>query len=54
MDTNSTPDTSTVADLTGAPMPTAKPLRERRSLPFQFTRFMAMNVRILRMAMKGH
>lgn len=52
--TNETPDMSTVADLTGSPMPTAKTLRQRRSVPIQFTRFIKMSLRIMRMAFKGH
>ena len=42
------------ADLGGAPLPTAATLRRRASVPFQLTRFVAFNVRILRMAAKGH
>ncbi|MCA0294337.1 MAG: hypothetical protein LCH96_03285 [Actinobacteria bacterium] len=43
-----------VADLSKAPLPTARTLRMRRSLPFQFTRFLAFNSRIMRMVVKGH
>jgi hypothetical protein len=43
-----------VADLSGAPMPTAATLRRRRSILFQLTRFVAFNLRIIRMAAKGH
>jgi len=42
------------ADLSGAPMPTAKTLRRRQSLPFQTYRFAVFNARILRMLTKGH
>ncbi len=42
------------ADLSGAPLPTAKTLRRRTSLPFQTLRFAVFNVRILRMITKGH
>lgn len=47
-------DIQPVADLSGAPLPTAATLRHRRSVPFQLSRFVAFNVRILRMAAKGH
>lgn len=43
-----------VHDVSGAPLPTAPTLRRRSSVPFQLTRFVAFNVRILRMAVKGH
>ncbi len=42
------------ADLAGAPMPTAKTVRRRKSLPFQSFRFAVFNYRILRMITKGH
>jgi hypothetical protein len=41
-------------DLSKAPLPTAKTLKMRRSLPFQFTRFLSFNSRIMRMVIKGH
>ncbi len=43
-----------VVDLSKAPMPTAKTLRMRQNLPFQFTRFLSFNSRIMRMVIKGH
>ncbi len=43
-----------VADLAGAPLPTASTLRRRSNVPFQATRFVSFNLRILRMAAKGH
>ena len=43
-----------IVDLTKAPLPTAKTLRMRQSLPFQFTRFLSFNSRIMRMVLKGH
>lgn len=52
--TPNTPDLSTVADLSDAPIPTARTLGMRRNIPYQFGRFVAMNLRILRMAKKGH
>lgn len=49
------PDPSNpVADLLRAPLPTPRTLRRRHSLPFQFTRFLAFNTRIMRMVVKGH
>jgi hypothetical protein len=43
-----------IVDLSKAPLPTAKTLKMRRSLPFQFTRFLSFNSRIMRMVIKGH
>ncbi|WP_198955082.1 hypothetical protein [Kineosporia sp. R_H_3] len=37
-----------------APMPTAKTLRRRHSLPIQLWRFAVVNVRMIRMIGKGH
>jgi hypothetical protein len=37
-----------------APLPTAKTLRSRTSLPVQVWRFAAINVRMMRMVVKGH
>lgn len=48
------PSGSTVADLSRAPMPTAKTLRRRQSIPLQLSRFVVFNVRIMRMVRKGH
>lgn len=47
-------DTQPVADLSRAPLPTAATLRRRNSVVFQLTRFAAFNLRILRIAAKGH
>jgi hypothetical protein len=41
-------------DLTKAPLPTARTLRQRRSIPLQLTRFLSFDVRIMRMVAKGH
>ena len=50
-----THDTSARAtDLSRAPLPTEKTLRMRRNLPYQATRFIAYNLRIMRMVVKGH
>lgn len=47
-------DNQPIADLSGAPLPTAATLRRRSSVPFQLSRFVAFNARIIRMAAKGH
>ncbi len=43
-----------IVDLSKAPLPTAKTLKMRQSLPFQLTRFLSFNSRIMRMVIKGH
>lgn len=43
-----------VADLSKSPLPTKRTLKMRRSLPFQLTRFLAFDTRIMRMVVKGH
>jgi hypothetical protein len=43
-----------IADLSTAPLPTGKTLKMRQSLPFQLTRFLSFNARIMRMVIKGH
>ena len=43
-----------ILDLASAPMPTEKTLKGRRSIAFQFTRFLSFNSRIMRMVVKGH
>ena len=43
-----------VADLSRAPLPTAKTLRQRRSIPLQLTRFVVFNARIMKMVASGH
>lgn len=48
------PASQPLLDVSRAPLPTDKTLRGRRSLPFQFTRFLAFNARIMRMVAKGH
>lgn len=50
---DNTPDT-TVADLSRSPLPTTKTLRYRQSLVMQFFRFVAFDLRIMRMVLKGH
>lgn len=47
-------DDQPVADLSRAPLPTSQTLRLRRNLPYQATRFVAFNTRILRMVVSGH
>ncbi|MBP6996647.1 MAG: hypothetical protein KBB39_10965 [Phycicoccus sp.] len=48
------PPGSPSTDLSFAPMPTAKTLRQRRSIPIQLYRFAVINARIMRMVLKGH
>lgn len=45
---------SPVSDLSRSPMPTGKTLRYRQSLIPQFFRFIAFDLRIMRMVLKGH
>lgn len=47
-------DPQAAAQIAGAPMPTAKTLKMRSNLPYQFTRYVSQNVRIMRMVIKGH
>lgn len=47
--TEPTDSVQPVADLSGAPLPTARTLRRRRSLPAQLVRFVVFNARIVRM-----
>lgn len=49
-----TDEVQPVADLSRAPLPTAATLRRRSNPLFQLPRFIAFNLRILRMAGKGH
>ncbi|MEI6648457.1 MAG: hypothetical protein WCO08_02325 [Actinomycetes bacterium] len=37
-----------------APLPTAKTLHQRKSLPLQFIRFISINLKMIRMIRKGH
>ncbi len=41
-------------DVTQAPLPTEKTLKMRRNIPYQLTRFVAFDLRIMRMVLKGH
>lgn len=43
-----------IADLSGAPLPTKKTLRARQNVFIQFGRFVAFDLRIMRMVIKGH
>ncbi|MFZ0530441.1 MAG: hypothetical protein WAL91_07895 [Propionicimonas sp.] len=43
-----------IADLSKAPLPTQKTLKARRNLFLQFLRFVAFDLRIMRMVVKGH
>ena len=44
----------TDANIAGAPLPTARTLRARRNLIFQFARFLAINTKMLRIIRKEH
>lgn len=43
-----------VLDLSGAPLPTAKTLRMRKSVPGQLLRFIRFDLNIMAMVVKGH
>ena len=43
-----------VSDFSKAPLPTEATLRSRRNIPYQFTRFMANNLRMARLAFSKH
>ena len=43
-----------IADLTKAPLPTARTLKARQNIFGQFLRFVAFDLRIMRMVIKGH
>ena len=42
-----------VADLSKAPLPTTGTLHRRRNVPYQLTRFVVFNARIMRMVLRG-
>ncbi len=54
MTESTSPTDQPLLDVSTAPMPTQQTLKMRRTIPFQFTRFLAFNVRIMRMVLKGH
>jgi hypothetical protein len=43
-----------VADLSGMPQPTKLTLRIRNNLPYQLSRFVVLNARMIRMVLAGH
>lgn len=43
-----------VADLSGMPQPTRLTLRIRKNLPYQLSRFVVLNARMIRMVLRGH
>jgi len=43
-----------IADLSKAPLPTARTLKARQNIFGQFLRFVAFDLRIMRMVIKGH
>ncbi len=48
------PEVQPFADLSRAPLPTAKTLKRRQSIPVQMLRFISFDTRIMRMVIKGH
>ena len=46
-------DDATTNNIAGAPLPTPRTLRRRKSLFFQVRRFVALNLRMLTMITKG-
>jgi hypothetical protein len=42
------------ARIAAAPLPTAAELRQRRSIGYQLLRFVAINLRIVLMVIRGH
>ncbi len=52
--THTAPADQPVLDVSSAPLPTQRTQQMRRNIPFQFTRFLAFNTRIMRMVLKGH
>ena len=49
-----TSNTTPILDMSGVPLPTARTVRARTSLFKQTMRFLALNLRLLRMVRKGH
>ncbi|WP_183098647.1 hypothetical protein [Nocardioides pelophilus] len=48
-------DTDNVNDrIARAPLPSARALRKRQNLAYQAGRFVALNLRMIRMVAKGH
>lgn len=46
---------STVEErIANAPLPTARTLRQRNSIPVQLVRFASINLRMMRMIRRGH
>jgi hypothetical protein len=52
--TEPTPGAEPIADLSKAPLPTARTLKARRNVGLQFLKFLSFNSRIMRMVIKGH
>lgn len=44
----------TESGIAEAPLPTARTLRERSNVSYQVLRFLAFNLKMLRMVKKGH
>nr|NLI51696.1 hypothetical protein [Propionibacterium sp.] len=48
------PTAQPLLDVSTAPLPTQRTLKMRRNIPFQLVRFVAFDLRIMRMVLKGH
>jgi hypothetical protein len=51
---NAMPDTLAADSIASAPMPTPKTLRRRRNVPIQLVRFVAINLKMMRVIARGH
>lgn len=49
-----TPGADPIVDLSGAPLPTKQTLKARQNLLTQFGKFVAFDLRIMRMVVKGN
>jgi len=53
--TMSTPfDAAAAAEITAAPLPTPKTLKNRKNLFYQFVRFAAINIRMIKVIASSH
>jgi hypothetical protein len=44
----------TTESIASAPLPTARTLRMRRSLPYQLVRLVAINIKMIKIITRGH
>ena len=47
-------DSQAAAEIAAAPLPTQKTLNGRRNVPYQFLRFIAINLKMIRVIGAGH